>query len=150
MGPAPMLLLLRNPITFCFILPITLIEGSMITADKACVFASWASYQIRKIVRCTCAGDVFPPPTSEETASWRSRHASRHVRHAHVVIHVGIANPRWREKRPRHSRCTRNPQFYGSGKRPIAALILSTAIAFWSGRFHMVWIIRHSQNCYHI
>ena len=37
----------------------------------------------------------FPPPsTSKETACWRSRHASRHVRHARAVMHVGIANPR--------------------------------------------------------
>ena len=32
-------------------------------------------------------------------------------------MHVGIANPRWRGKRSRHSRCMRNPQFYASGKR---------------------------------
>ena len=34
-------------------------------------------------------------------------------------MHAGIANPRWRGKRSRHSRCMRNPQFYLSGKRPI-------------------------------
>ena len=44
-------------------------------------------------------------------------HASRHVRHARAVMHVGIANPRCRGKR---SRRTRNPHFYASGKRPMA------------------------------
>ena len=49
----------------------------------------------------------------------RSRHASRHVRHTRAVIHVEIANPRWRGKRSRHSRRMRNPQFYVSDKMPI-------------------------------
>ena len=34
-------------------------------------------------------------------------------------MHVGIASPRWRGKRSRHSRHMHNPQFYVSGKRPI-------------------------------
>ena len=66
------------------------------------------------------AGNVSPPPTSKETASKRSRHASRHVRYARAMLHVGIAYPRGRGKRSRHSRCMRNPQFYASVKRPIA------------------------------
>ena len=48
-----------------------------------------------------------------------SRYASRHVRDARAVMHVGIAQLRWREKRTRQSRCLRNPQFYVSGKWPI-------------------------------
>ena len=64
-------------------------------------------------------GTCSPPPTSKETASSRSRHASRHVRDACVLLHVWIANPRWRGKRSRHSRCIGNPQFYVSGKRPM-------------------------------
>ena len=73
---------------------------------------------LRKIVRCACAGmrGTFSP-TSKETASWRSRHASPHVRHACAVMHVGIANLQWRWKLSRHSRHMRNPQFYVSGKR---------------------------------
>ena len=31
-------------------------------------------------------------------------------------MYVGIANPRWRGKRPRHSRCMHNPQFFVPGK----------------------------------
>ena len=37
----------------------------------------------------------------------------------HHGMHVGIFNPRWREKRFRHSRRMRNPQFYVTGKRPM-------------------------------
>ena len=65
------------------------------------------------------AENVSPPPTSKETAFKRTRHASRHVRHARAVMHVGIANPRWRGKRSRHSRRMRSPQFDVSGKRPM-------------------------------
>ena len=43
-------------------------------------------------------GTFSPTPTSKETASYRSRHASRHVCQAHAVMNVGIANPRWRGK----------------------------------------------------
>ena len=35
--------------------------------------------------------------------------ASRHVRHARTVMHVGITKPWWRGKRSRHSRRMRNP-----------------------------------------
>ena len=34
-----------------------------------------------------------PPPTSKITANKRFRHASRHVRDARAVMHIGIANP---------------------------------------------------------
>ena len=51
--------------------------------------SSMGIFQIREITG-SCAGNaenVFPA-----TAGQRSRHASRHVRHARVVMHVGIAN----------------------------------------------------------
>ena len=64
-------------------------------------------------------GTFSPPRTSKETASCRSRHASRHLRVARAVMHVGIAKPRWWGKRSRLSRRMRNPQFYVSGKRPM-------------------------------
>ena len=38
-------------------------------------------------------------------------------------MHVGIANPRWRGKRSRHSRRMRNPQFYLSGERSMGAMV---------------------------
>ena len=52
------------------------------TVLKGC--STWTSYQIRKIAGCACAGNagnVFPAPTSNETASLWSWHTSRHVRH---------------------------------------------------------------------
>ena len=60
-----------------------------------------------------------PPLTSKETDIQRSQHASRHVRDARAVVHVGIANLQLRGKRSRHSRHKRKPQFYVSGKRPM-------------------------------
>ena len=65
-------------------------------------------------------GTFSAPPTSKDTAMYRSRHASRHVRDARALMHVGIANPRWCGKRSRQCRHMRNPQFYVSGKRPMA------------------------------
>ena len=41
-------------------------------------------------------GTFYPPPTSKETPHYWSRHASRHVRHARTVMHVGITKPLWR------------------------------------------------------
>ena len=49
----------------------------------------WASCQIRKIACCACAGNAGK--VSPTTASYRSRHASRHVRDARAVMHAGIA-----------------------------------------------------------
>ena len=56
-------------------------------------------------------GTFPPPPISKETNSQRSRHASRHVRDARAVMHVGIAHLRWRGKRSRHSRRMRTRNF---------------------------------------
>ena len=62
---------------------------------------------------------LSPPPILNETASWQSRHESRHVRRARAVMHVGIANPRWRGNVPgiRGACATRN--FAYQGKRPM-------------------------------
>ena len=65
-------------------------------------------------------GTFSSPPTSKEIASQRSRHASRYVRDARVVMQVGFANPQWQGKRSRHYRRMHNPEFYASGKRPMA------------------------------
>ena len=50
-----------------------------------------------------------------------SQHTSRYVRHARALMHMGIANPLWREKRSRHSRRMRNTQFCVSDNRLMAA-----------------------------
>ena len=110
---------------------------------------AWASYQIRKIAGCACAGNagiVFTlPPTLMETISLRSRHAARLVRDARAVMHVGIAYPRWWGKRSRHSRRKRNQQFYVSGKRRMFLNFTGqygeTIMNYWPLRD---WILRKS------
>ena len=62
-------------------------------------------------MRRECREHFPPPPTSKETAGKRSRHASRHVRHARAVMHVGITYLRWRRKRFRHSQRMRTRNF---------------------------------------
>ena len=82
----------------------------------------WTSYQIRNIAGCACArnaGNGFPATDFVGTTSQRTRHALWHVRDACAMMHVGIANPRWRGKRFQHSRLMHNPPFYISSKRPI-------------------------------
>ena len=64
-------------------------------------------------------GTYPSPPISQKTASYRSRYASRHVRHARAVMHVGTDNPRWQGKGSRRSQRMRNSQFYISDKRPV-------------------------------
>ena len=51
--------------------------------------AQWASCQIRKIAGCACAGNAgnVSPHYRGLKRYW---HASRHVRHARAVMHVGI------------------------------------------------------------
>ena len=77
------------------------------SASGAELFALWiplASYQIRKIACCACAGNagnVFPIRIQRKA----------------LDMHVGIA--KLLKKRSRHSRRMRNPQFYISGKRPM-------------------------------
>ena len=79
-----------------------------------------------------------PPPISKETAGKQSRHASRHVRDARAVMHVGIAKLQRRGKRSRHSRRMRNPKFYVSGKRPIGVKnIVYDSIYVWR-KFYLV------------
>ena len=95
------------------------------TISSRCVFWLYYHGPLTRYIALQVAhapkkpGTFSPPPTSKETASWGSRHASLHVRHARAVMHVGIANLWWRGKRSRHSRRMRNPQFYVSGKRPM-------------------------------
>ena len=76
-----------------------------------------ASYQIRKIAGCACAGNarnIFPA-----TVGYRSPHAPRNRWCMPGSITSGFLWSRWRGIRSQHSRCMRNPQFYISGKRPM-------------------------------
>ena len=96
-------------------------------------FGKWCHGPLTRYVKLRTAhaprmpGTFSPPLTSKETSSLRPRHAWRHVRHVRAVMHAGIANPRWREKRSRHSRCTRNLLFYISGKRPLGNIYYTHA-----------------------
>ena len=70
--------------------------GIMVEMNGHILFLTRASCQVRKIACCACArtaGNVFP--ATDFKGNW---HASRHVRHACAVMHVGIAKPRWRGK----------------------------------------------------
>ena len=86
------------------------------------------SYQIRKMVGNACAGNagnVFTTP----------RVSDPDMHHGTCVTHVpwcmlgsltrGFLWSRWRGKRSRFSRRMRNPQFYVSGKRPMAGICIS-------------------------
>ena len=82
----------------------------------------WASYQIRKIAGCACAGNVGNvfPATNFKGNRWFTIAACIMERAScSAVMHVGMANLRWRGKRSRHSPRMRNPQFYVSDKRPM-------------------------------
>ena len=69
-------------------------------------------------MRRECRERFPPPPISKKTASQRSRHASRHVRDARAVMHVGIAYLGWRGKRSRHSRRMRTRDFVYLARGP--------------------------------
>ena len=84
------------------------------------LYATLASYQIRKIAGCTCAGNVFSDPD---------------MSHGTCVTHVPwcmtwlltsgfLWSRRW-EKRSRHSQRMRNLQFFVSGKRLISDIWLT-------------------------
>ena len=80
-------------------------------------------------LRVAHAPGTFSPP---------SRVSDHDMQHGIGVTHVPWCMPgslfsgflwsRWREKRSRHSRCMRNPQFYVAGKRPIGHLVIHLAI----------------------
>ena len=86
-------------------------------------------------MRRECRERFPPPPISKETDSWRSRHASRHVRHARAVMHVGIAHLRWRGKRSRHSRRMRTRNFTYLARGPLKTLFcfLDQQVVVYSG-----------------
>ena len=87
----------------------------------------WASYQIRKIAGCTCAGNagnVSPSP----------RVSDPDMHHGTCVTHVPWCMPgsltssfvwsRLQGKRSRHSRPMRNPQCYLSAERPMTPSLI--------------------------
>ena len=99
-------------------------------------------------MRRECRERFPPPPISKETASYLSRHASRHVRDARAVMHVGIAYLRWRGKRPHHSRRmrTRDFAYLARGPCPRQTSVHRRRRSLWA-RPHRVWDIRHWPHC---
>ena len=74
---------------------------------------SWVCYQIHKIAGCKWAGNagnVFPATDFK----------GNRVRHTQAVMHVGIANPQWRENVSDITGLMWNPQIHVCGNRPNA------------------------------
>ena len=128
--------------------------------EFVCDHGSLARYvKLRVTYAPGMPGTFSQPLTSKDTASYRSRHASRHVRDAHSVIHVGIIKPQRRGKLPRHSGRMRNPQFHVSGKRPMepirpalfnSVFILSYKLLFVIGILMNLWIYVFNLNKFHL
>ena len=127
-NPVLNILILRQ--MFAFTVAITILETTCMAMEhrkfyfeyhKNTIRGSLTRYVKLWVAHAPRMSETFPPPpTSKETTSSRSCHASRLGRHARALMHGGIANPRWRGKLSRHSRRMRNPQFYVSGKLPIS------------------------------
>ena len=70
----------------------------------------------------------------------------------HRLLTSGFLWSRWRDKRSRHSRRMRNPQFYVSGKRPMVNWTLGTSlgeisrVSIKKTRIKIIWNIGHFVN----
>ena len=82
-----------------------LLQGNWVIYTKGDIFPPQRNGTLSRYIKLWVAhalgmpGTFCPPPNWTETANKRSRHASRLVRHARAVMHVGIANPQCRGKR---------------------------------------------------
>ena len=93
----------------------------------------WASYQMRNIDGCPCAGNagnVF----SRHRLQRKPLVSDPGMHHGTCVTNVpwcmsGSLTLRWRWRRSRHSRRVHNPQFYVFGKRPMGTQIAKTGLA---------------------
>ena len=121
---------------------------------------AWASYQTRKICGMCMLREyrerfpitnfkkktlVIDPGKHHDTC------VKRHLRHARAVMHIGIANPRWRGKRCRHSRCMRNLQICVYAKSPTVFVL--AGYGHW-GKYHQLHYnepckMDHFQNATH-
>ena len=85
------------------------------------LYGQWASYQIRKIAGCACAGNAGIPSTRVSDPDMHHGTCATHVPWCMPgSLNSGVLWSRWRGKRSRHFRRMRNPQFYVSSKRPMA------------------------------
>ena len=87
------------------------VRGSWLRALSTKEPCLGASYQIRKIAGCACAGNAgnVSPRRRLQKKPLVSDPGMHHGTCA--VMHVGIAYPRWRGKRSRHSRRMRTRNF---------------------------------------
>ena len=96
----------------------------------------WASYQIRKIAGCACAGkagNVF----LRRRLQRKSLVNDHGMHHGRAMVYAGIAYPRWRGKRSRHSRRMRTRNFTYLERGPCKKLWeFSKIIAYprWRGK----------------
>ena len=94
---------------------------------KRTVHMAWASYQIRTIVGCACAGNagnVSPPPRLSDPDMHHGTCVTRVSWCMSGSLSSRFHLSRWRGKRSRHSRRMRNPQVCVSGRRPMTRIIL--------------------------
>ena len=89
---------IANVIHLCFHLVYSHIHFAAAAAEPV-VHGPLTRY-VRLPVAPGIPGTLSTPSTSKETASKRSRHASRHVRDARAMMHVGITSLRWRGNVP--------------------------------------------------
>ena len=107
-------------ILFCinFNILYTTVPSSLIQRE------SWHGPLAKYVKLCVGHAPGMPGTFFPANVGKRSRHASRHVRHARAVMHArsltsGFLWSRWQGRRFPHSRHMRNPKFYVSDKRPM-------------------------------
>ena len=61
--------------------------------------------------------------------------------HARAVMHVAIANALWREKRSRHSRRMRNPQFTYLVRSPWLVQVFNQDKTLRTADLHSTWAL---------
>ena len=97
-----------------------LVNDFKFPASPIAQFNTWARYVNLRVAQATGMPGTFSPPP---------RVGDPDMHHGTYITHVPWCMPGsltscflwswWREKRSRHSRRMRNPQFYVSGKRPM-------------------------------
>ena len=121
---------------------IKMIKGNVIPACQSSksVSSALSNRPLARYVQLRVAHALGMPGTFSPP----SRVSDPNMHHGTCVTHVPWCMPgslssgfiwsRWRGKRSQHSRCIRTPQFYASGKRPMA-IMLKTEQCLWNVNF---------------
>ena len=105
---------------------VTYSQGVLGPSDWA---TPWASYHIRKIAGCACAGNAGNDFLATDFKGKRLLTIPACITAHHVAWCMsGSLNPRWWGKRSRHSRRMRNRHVYVSGKRPMFLYVITIQI----------------------